>query len=323
MEQPFEEGPNNARPRPNAMIIGISTAKWDELLNEHFVNNKENEDNTDWSYPCSWIIGQRFSRMMRNYRIDYIFPRNTEDTPHRERRKLNGELYNPSSRHTFYDINVPRVIPIWFLPLIVALYSNHYLMLPNNPMEMLAVCQNHLDAIFLQNENLSEVKIKAIQCARAELHKVSGLIMRMEPMDGYFIKSHIKSCHAMIAGNYKQFKSYDYLWKMSHENAKKVVDQGEEIKILKKKVAALEREKERIESEREETLLSKLVAKLDSRYDSRYANKKEFEALEEDCVDKEAFGVVSDFCIELKQTCVDLKKKQKKLSRGESGNKKK
>ena len=264
-EQPSESDDirHSSRPRPRSVIYGIASENWDQIFKTHIVFDKHHPT----KYPCSWVIGRRLSEVMNNKHVDYIFPRRegsknssrtVNSTP-----KLDGETYTKKSLYKIYDVNATRIIPIWFLPIIVALYGEHELMYPNSPEKMIWACYNHLDNVLKQNPDILDVRREAVEHAQTELKKVHSIVLEMQAHNNGFLKYHIKNCHSFLNTHFHRHMDCIARDEQTRNNTIDVILVKDEIEKLKQGLEASKSEIEELkhklanaESKREDLTLA-------------------------------------------------------------------
>jgi hypothetical protein len=154
--------------KESAFIYGLSFAEWDRIMESHWLDSGAKL----W-HPCSWIIEQRIAEMIGHELLDVVFPQ--EEPP--------LQLEGAQRSH--------RIIPIWLIPLIVALYRNHPIMLPNHPSECAMDYSTHLVSLWLQSDALHR---EAIQNARDRLFAVNNLLYKLSQHDTYSLENEMVQC---------------------------------------------------------------------------------------------------------------------------------
>jgi predicted RNase H-like nuclease (RuvC/YqgF family) len=77
------------------------------------------------------------------------------------------------------------------------LYSEHNVIIPNNPIEVGFACMNQLDNI--TRGGLCENDKFTIDYAKGELRKTIALLLNLESYNKHFLKHHVKCCHSVIS----------------------------------------------------------------------------------------------------------------------------
>lgn len=281
LEQPKDSQHSFAK--PPSIIFGIRTTDWDRAFADHaaFKSRKHSSSkDTGNKYPCSWLIGKRLSEILNNISVDYIFPRRDTATAYDDALTIKGNYYASKSHYNQKEVTVPRVIPIWYVPIIVSLYADHEVLVPNNPLEISDICMNQLDNL-VGNQSLKGIDKDALDYARGELRKTRRLLMEMIVENSYLIKQHFSCCHSVMSSMYDLYQDLQTALSDAKLLRKELEESRETIRNYKNDKVALESKIEDLES------------KCKATYANRYTVQKMKESFEQNYASKESLGLLT------------------------------